>query len=38
MDELYRVDEYEVDDYERVLEKMVSGVEAWVYRSPVPFT
>ena len=38
MDELNRADEYEVDDYERVLEKMVSGVEAWVYRSPVPFT
>ncbi len=35
-DELEKADEYEVDDYQRVSAKMVSGSEAWIYRSPIP--
>jgi hypothetical protein len=30
-EELVSADEYEVDDYERVLAKLGSGAEAWVY-------
>jgi hypothetical protein len=37
MDELKRADEYEVDDYERVLSRMISGAKAWIYRSSVAF-
>lgn len=36
-DELKRADEYEVDDYERVLSRMISGAKAWIYRSSVAF-
>ncbi|MFC0533705.1 gamma-glutamylcyclotransferase family protein [Phytohabitans kaempferiae] len=30
-EELVSADEYEVDDYERVLTSLASGVRAWVY-------
>jgi hypothetical protein len=30
-EELVSADEYEVDDYERVLATLASGAEAWVY-------
>jgi gamma-glutamylcyclotransferase (GGCT)/AIG2-like uncharacterized protein YtfP len=32
-DELIAADEYEVDDYRRVLVPLVSGAQAWVYVS-----
>ncbi|RUM82060.1 MAG: gamma-glutamylcyclotransferase, partial [Candidatus Thioglobus sp.] len=32
-DELAQSDEYEVDEYQRVLAKLKSGKQAWVYVS-----
>jgi hypothetical protein len=32
-EELAQSDEYEVDDYKRVIGKMKSGIQAWVYVS-----
>ncbi len=34
--ELVAADEYEVDDYKRVLTSLASGVQAWVYVAAAP--